>query len=87
MESDTISARIELNSYANKVLAVLKAKYGLKDKSEAINKFAELYGNELVEKEANEEYVKKMIEGVNEHIEKYGHRTMSFEELDALCEV
>jgi len=87
MESDTISARIELNSYANKVLAVLKAKYGLKDKSEAINKFAELYGNELVEKEANEEYIKKMIEGVNEHIEKYKDRRMTSEELDALFEV
>ncbi|MDP1695606.1 MAG: DUF2683 family protein [archaeon] len=87
MESDTISARIELNSYANKVLAVLKAKYGLKDKSEAINKFAELYGNEFVEKEANEEYIKKMIEGVNEHLKKYKNRRMTSEELDALFEV
>ena len=87
METDTISARIELNGYANKVLAVLKAKYGLKDKSEAINKFAELYGNELVEKEANEEYIKKMIEGVNEHLKKYKDRRMTFKELDALFEV
>lgn len=84
MENNQISARIELNPYTNKVLAVLKAKHGLKDKSEAINKFAELYGDEIVEKEANEEYAKNMIEEVNEHFRKYGHRKMSFAELDAL---
>ena len=87
MEEQTISARVELNPYANRVLAVLKAKYDLKDKSEAINKFVEIYGNEIVEKEANEEYIKEMIVGVNEHIKKYGSKTMSSEELDALCEV
>lgn len=87
MEQKLISARVELDSYTNKVLAMLKAKYGLKDKSEAINKFAELYGEDIVEKEAKEEYIKEMILGVNEHIKKYGHKTMSFEELDALCEV
>lgn len=87
MEQETKSARIEINAYANKVFAVLKAKYGLKDKSEAINKFAELYGEELVEKEANEEYVKKMIDIANNHMKKYGRRTMTFEELDALCEM
>ena len=87
MEQELISARIELDVYTNKVLAVLKAKYGLRDKSEAIKKFAELYGDEIVEKEANEEYIKEIIAGVNEHIKKYGYKTMSFEELDALCEV
>ncbi len=82
-----ISARIRLNNYANRVLSVIKAKYGLNDKSEAINKFAEIYGDEIVEKEANEEYVKKIIDIANKHLEKYGHRKMSFEELDRLCEV
>lgn len=87
MENETISARIELNPYTNKVLAVLKAKYGLRDKSDAINKFAEVYGEEIVEKEAKEEYIKEMIAGVNEHIKKHGRKNMSFEELDAICEV
>ncbi len=81
---NTISARIEINEYANKVLAVLKAKYSLKDKSEAINKFAELYGDDIVEKDAKEEYIKKMIEEVNEHYRKYKDRKMSLDELDAL---
>lgn len=87
MKNEQISARVELNPYTNRVLAVLKAKYGLKDKSEAINKFTELYGEEIVEKEANEEYIKNMMAGVNEHFKKYGYKGMSFEELDELCEV
>lgn len=86
-EQEQISARVELSPYANRVLAVLKAKYGLKDKSEALNKFAELYGDEVVEKNAKEEYVKEMIEGVNAHFKKYGRKSMSIEELDKLCEV
>ena len=87
MGNETISARVDLNDYANRVLGVLKAKYRLKDKSEAINKFVELYGEEVVEREANEKYVKEMIRGVNAHFKKYGHKNMSFEELYALCEV
>ena len=84
---DQISARVELNTYANKVLAVLKAKYGLKDKSEAINKFADLYGEEIVEKEVSEEYVKHIIEVTNRHLEKHKDRRMTLEELDALLKV
>jgi len=87
MEQETISARVELSSYANRVLAVLKAKYGLRDKSEAINKFVEIYGDELVEKEANEEYIKRIIEIANRYLERHKGRRMSFEELDRLCEV
>ena len=87
MENAQIKARVELSPYANKVLAMLKAKYSLKDKSEAINKFAELYGDEIVEKEAKEEYIKEMINGVNEHIKKYGYKSMSSEDLDNLFEM
>lgn len=87
MQNAQISARVELNPYTNKVLAVLKAKYGLKDKSEAINKFAELYGDDIVEKDAKEEYVKKVIDIANRHMKKYGHKSMNDRELDALFEV
>lgn len=87
MQQDKISARIEMKPYTNKVLAVLKAKYGLKDKSEAIDKFAEIYGEEIVEKEANELYVKKIIETTNTHLKKHKGRKMSFEELNKLCEI
>ena len=76
-----------MSDYTNRVLSVIKAKYGLKDKSAAINKFAEMYGEEIVEKEANEEYTKKIIETTNRHLEKHKNRRMSFEELNKLCEV
>ena len=84
MEQNTVSARVELSEYTNKVLGVLKAKYGLKDKSEAINKFIELYGDDVVENEASDEYLKKMIEITDRHMKKYGKRKMSLAELDRL---
>ncbi len=87
MEQQNVSARVEINEYVNRVLGVIKAKYGLKDKSEAINKFVELYGDEVVEKEANEKYVKHMIEITNKHLSNYKNKKMSLAELDKLCEV
>jgi len=84
---ENISARITLNPYTNKVLAVIKAKYSLKDKSRALNKFAELYGDEVVQKEANEDHVKKIIELTDKHLARYKKKSMTIEELDKLCEV
>jgi len=83
---NTISARIELNEYANKVINMIKIKFGLKDKSEALNKFIELYGEDVVENEASEEYAKKVIEIANNHLKKYSHRKMTLQELNKLCE-
>ena len=80
-----ISARIELSEYANKVLAVVKAQQGLKDKSEALNFFIEQHGDDIVEKEATDEYVKKIGNIADTHFKKYGHRKMSLAELDKLC--
>tara|TARA_Y100000310_G_C20384357_1_gene669685 strand:- start:451 stop:705 length:255 start_codon:yes stop_codon:yes gene_type:complete len=82
-----VFARVKLSEYANKVLNVIKAKFDLNDKSEAINKFAELFGEDLVEKEATDEYIKKVIEIDERHIKKYGRKKMSIKELDRLCEV
>jgi len=87
MENQTISARVNLCEYTNRVLGVIKMKYGLKDKSEALNKFVEIYGDDLVEKEATDQYTKKIIDITNKHLNKYGKKTMSLEELDELCEV
>ena len=84
---EMISARVELNEYANKVLAVVKAQQGFKDKSEALNFFIEEHGDDVVENEATGEYVKEAMETVNNHIKKYGRRSMSIEELDKLCGV
>lgn len=85
--NSTVSARVELGEYANKVLGIIKIKYGLNDKSEAINKFIELYGDDVLEQEASEEYTKKIVEITNKHMKKYGLKKMSVSELDKLCEV
>ena len=82
-----ISARLQVNEYTNKVLNVVKAKFDLKDKSEALNKFVEIYGEEEVAKEAKDEYIKKLIEIDSRHLKKYGNKKMTLKELDNLCEV
>ena len=51
MDNQTVSARVELDEYTNRVLGVIKMKYGLKDKSEALNKFIELYGDEVIDRD------------------------------------
>ena len=54
-----VQAIVNVSDKANRVLNILKAKYGLKDKSEAINLMAEIYEKELLEPELRPEYVKK----------------------------
>lgn len=87
MVEESVSARVELGDYANRVLGIIKIKYGLKDKSEALNKFIELYGDDILEREATEEYVKKIITLSQNHFKKHGYKKMSLQELDKLCGV
>ncbi len=79
-----VLARVKLNDYTNKVLNTIKIKFDLPDKSEAINKFVDIYGDEIFEKEANEDYIKKILEIEEKHMKKNGHKSMSIEELDNL---
>lgn len=80
-----VFARLSLSDYSNKILNVIKARFGLRDKSEAINRFIEMYGDEIVEKEAKEEFLKDVIKSCDAHIKKYGNRKMSVKEIDRLC--
>lgn len=84
MSSIAINAAV--NDYTNRVIGVIKEKYGLKDKGEALNKFAELYGDEFVEKEVKEEVIKEVIESCNRHIKKYGFRSRSVSDLRKIIE-
>ncbi|MEK6970178.1 MAG: hypothetical protein AABW68_00595 [archaeon] len=83
--SDVIAMNVRVKPYTSRVLGVLKERYGLRDKGEALDRFAEMFGNEFVEREAKEEYVKKILAIHHEHIKKHPRRVMSDEELDALC--
>lgn len=79
-----IDARVKLKPYTNRVLSVVKAKYELKDKSDALNRFVEMYGPEEVEPEVKESYVKKILTVVDDYHKKHGSRKMSDSELDKL---
>ncbi|MFH0973654.1 MAG: hypothetical protein V1817_02620 [Candidatus Micrarchaeota archaeon] len=81
------TANFIMADYTNRVLGVIKERFGLKDKSQALDKFADLFGEEFVEKEVNEKLVSDVIESCNAHVKKYGFRKMSLRELDKLCEV
>ena len=54
-----VQAIINIKESTNRILNILKAKYGLKDKSQAIDLMAKQYGEEILEPELRPEYIKK----------------------------
>ena len=54
-----VQAIINIKENTNRVLNILKAKYGLKDKSQAIDLMAKGYEQEILEPELRPEYIKK----------------------------
>ena len=52
---------ININEEANRVLNIIKAKYGLKDKSEAINLVVIEFEENVLEPELRPEYKKKLL--------------------------
>ena len=82
-----ISFRAEIDEYTNRVLGVIKEKYGLKTKSEALNKFADMYGEEFVDRDVKDELVQEVVAIAAKHNKNYPKRTMTNEELDKLCGV
>lgn len=76
--------RLEVDNYTKKVLDVVKGKHGLKNRDAALKKFVELHGENYVEKEPNELFLKELDEKYERHIKKYGTKSMSEEELDEL---
>jgi len=55
-----VQAMIQISKDANQILNVVKAKYGLKDKSQAIEKVVQEYGSDFLEPELRPEFVIKM---------------------------
>ncbi len=56
-----VQAIINISDDANRVLNVVKAKYGLKDKSAAIDKIVKSFGEEILEPELKPEYVERAM--------------------------
>ncbi len=55
-----VQAIININEHANRIINIVKAKFGLKDKSEAIDLMAEQYEEEILEPELRPEYLEKL---------------------------
>ena len=55
-----VQAVIRISEHANRVLNLIKAKYGLKDKSQAIEVMAEEYEQEILEPKLKPEVIKKL---------------------------
>ena len=56
-----VQAMININEEANRVLNIVKAKYGLNDKSEAINLVVKEYEENHLEPELRPEYIEKAL--------------------------
>ncbi len=51
---------IEIPKEVNQILNIVKARFGLKTKSEAISRIVAGYGSDILEPELKPEYVKKL---------------------------
>ena len=56
-----VQAMININEESNRVLNIVKAKYGLKDKSEAINIVVKEYEENFLEPELRPTYKNKLL--------------------------
>jgi len=82
-----VKVNLQIDDYSNRVLGVIKEKFGLKDKGEALDKFTDLFGEEFVEKEVREDVVNDIIRSCEEHTKKHGFKTMNEKEFKELFEL
>jgi len=57
-----VNAMIQISDQANQILNIVKARYNLKDKSQAIEYVALEYGEDLLEPGLRPEFIEKMKE-------------------------
>jgi len=73
-----VQAMIKIPKEVNQVLNIVKARFGLKTKSEAIARVVIEYGTEILEPELRPEYIEKL-----KKIEKEG-KFISFDSIEEL---
>ena len=56
-----VQAVIHLGAYEDRLLTVVRGKFGLKNKSDAVNFVISKYGEELLEPELRPEYKKELL--------------------------
>jgi len=73
-----------MDDYTARVLDVIKGKFGLKNRSEALKKLALEAGNDYIELAPNEMVLKELDAIYENHKKKYGKRSMNDSELRKL---
>lgn len=61
-----VQAVVNIDEHENRIINVVKGKFGLKNKSEAISLIINEYEKELLEPELKPEYIEKMKKRVKE---------------------
>ncbi|MBI1973421.1 DUF2683 family protein [Candidatus Micrarchaeota archaeon] len=56
-----VQALVTLNEHENRILNIVKGKFGFHNKSEAITHIIDEYNEEILEPELRPEFVKKML--------------------------
>jgi len=79
-----IQARVEMDDYTARVLDVIKGKFGLKNRSEALKKLALEAGDDYIELAPNEDVLKELDAMYESHMKKYPNRVMTNAELKKL---
>ena len=73
-----------MDDYTTRVLDVVKGKFGLKNRSEALQKIALECGDKYVEPVANEMVLRELDAVYEDHKKRYGNKKMSDTELKRL---
>ena len=55
-----VQAIVKIGEYQDRILSIVKGKYGLKNKSDAINFVIQKFGNEILEPELRPKYLRKL---------------------------
>lgn len=87
MEKNKVAVNFRVKPYTNQVLGVVKEKYALRDKAEALDKFVEMHGIVFVEPEVKEDFIKEVIESCKIHVKRYGYKSISKKEFKKLFEM
>jgi len=56
-----VQAIIDLGEHENRLLTIIRGKFGLKNKSEAVNFVIDKYGEEILEPELRPEYKEELL--------------------------
>lgn len=77
-------ARLKLDDHTLRVLDVVKGKYGLKNRSEAVKRLALETGETYISPKANEMVLRELDVIYEDHKKKYGNKKMTDKELKKL---